>query len=131
MITIRLDSPISLVEQIAAGIRAAIATGSLSPGDPLPTVRQLAVDLGVNQNTVSRAYRDLESAGLVSTVRGRGTEVTSRSEGAQQPKSVARTAIAQRLHAVFADARLAGLSEQEVREVIDQQMQPFWSKEGN
>ena len=50
--------------QLDRGLRAAIASGRLSPGDQLPTVRQLAVDLRVNANTVARVYADLERAGI-------------------------------------------------------------------
>jgi GntR family transcriptional regulator len=52
-----------------------VATGVLKPGDQLPTVRQLATDLRVNFNTVARAYRLLDEAGVISTQQGRGTYV--------------------------------------------------------
>ena len=61
--------------QIVEQIRQRIARGELQPGDQLPTVRQLAADLRVNFNTVARAYRLLDEAGLISTQHGRGTYV--------------------------------------------------------
>jgi GntR family transcriptional regulator len=61
--------------QIVEQIRQMIARGELHPGDQLPTVRQLAADLRVNFNTVARAYRLLDEAGLISTQHGRGTYV--------------------------------------------------------
>jgi len=61
--------------QIVERLKHLIATEILKPGDQLPTVRQLADDLGVNFNTVARAYRILDQAGLVSTQQGRGTYV--------------------------------------------------------
>jgi GntR family transcriptional regulator len=54
-------------------IRQMVANGDLKPGDQLPTVRQLAIDLQVNWNTIARAYRLLDEAGLISTQQGRGT----------------------------------------------------------
>ncbi len=61
--------------QIVEQIRQQIARGELKTGDQLPTVRQLAADLRVNFNTVARAYRLLDEAGLISTQHGRGTYV--------------------------------------------------------
>jgi len=79
-IQILLDavSGVPFYRQIIDRVRAAIATGELTPGDRLPTVRQLAVDLSVNPNTVSRAYTELELTGLVETQMGSGTFVGSR-----------------------------------------------------
>ena len=59
--------------QLERGIRVAIATGRMRPGDQLPTVRQLAVDLRVNANTVARVYLALEREGVLMTRRGVGT----------------------------------------------------------
>jgi GntR family transcriptional regulator len=77
---IQLDvkSGVPFYRQIIDQVRAAIATEALAPGDRLPTVRQLAVDLSVNPNTVSRAYTELELTGLVETQMGSGTFVGSR-----------------------------------------------------
>ena len=61
--------------QIEQGLRAAIATGRLQTGDQLPTVRQHAVDLSVNANTVARVYAELERAGVLETRRGVGSFV--------------------------------------------------------
>lgn len=69
----RSGQPIYL--QIVEQIRQMVAHGELQPGDQLPTVRQLATDLRVNFNTVARAYRLLDEAGLISTQHGRGTYV--------------------------------------------------------
>ncbi len=61
--------------QLAERIRLLIREGVLKPGDPLPTVRSLAVDLGINANTVARVYRDLEASNLLRLERGKGTFV--------------------------------------------------------
>ncbi len=63
--------------QIIDLVKGGIATGRLEPGDQLPTVRQLAVDVSVNPNTVSRAYMELELTGLVTTQMGSGTFVST------------------------------------------------------
>ena len=74
-ITLDLKSGVPFYRQIIDQVRTAIATGRVDPGDRLPTVRQLAVDLSVNPNTVSRAYTELELTGLVETQMGSGTFV--------------------------------------------------------
>lgn len=70
--------PTPIYVQLDQGIRAAIATGRLAVGTQLPTVRQLAVDLRVNANTVARVYAELERAGVLETRRGVGTFVAAR-----------------------------------------------------
>ncbi|HPS79103.1 MAG TPA: GntR family transcriptional regulator [Thermoanaerobaculaceae bacterium] len=79
-ITIKLDlkSGVPFYRQIIDQVKSAIATGLVEPGDRLPTVRQLAVDLSINPNTVARAYTELELTGLVETQMGSGTFVGQR-----------------------------------------------------
>ena len=79
-IKVQLDvkSGVPFYRQVIDQVKAAIATESISPGDRLPTVRQLAVDLSINPNTVSRAYTELELTGLVETQMGSGTFVGNR-----------------------------------------------------
>ena len=76
-------SEVSAAAQIIEQVRQRIANGELQPGDQLPTVRQLASDLRVNFNTIARAYRMLDEAGLISTQRERGTYVLSADEESQ------------------------------------------------
>ena len=72
--------------QLDRALRAAIATGRLGVGDQLPTVRQLAVELSLNANTVARVYMELERAGILETRRGVGTFVTATPAKAHPPK---------------------------------------------
>src|SRR6185312_8418859 len=76
----RLDlrSGVPVYRQIIDQVRAGIAAGTLNTGDQLPTVRQLAVDLAINPNTVLRAYRELELGGLLETQQGTGTFITQK-----------------------------------------------------
>ncbi len=71
-----MASGIPAYRQIIDQILGGIASGALRPGDQLPTVRQLAVDLAINPNTVVRAYRELEIRGVLSTQQGIGTFIT-------------------------------------------------------
>ena len=72
-IDMRSDIPIYL--QIVEQIRQQVVNGGLKPGEQLPTVRALAADLRINFNTVSRSYRLLDEAGIISTQQGRGTYI--------------------------------------------------------
>jgi len=82
-LNIRLDfgSSTPIYAQIVDQVSAQLNTGELKPGDQLPTVRQLASELRVNFNTIARAYRLLDEAGLISTQRGRGTYLLDRETG--------------------------------------------------
>lgn len=73
-----LESGVPVYRQIMDQVRAGVAAGSLFPGDQLPTVRQLAVDLAINPNTVVRAYRELELGGLLETHQGTGTFIAQK-----------------------------------------------------
>jgi DNA-binding transcriptional regulator YhcF (GntR family) len=73
-----LHSGVPVYRQIIDQVRSGVASGSLSAGDQLPTVRQLAVDLAINPNTVLRAYRELELGGLLETHQGTGTFVANK-----------------------------------------------------
>jgi GntR family transcriptional regulator len=78
--------PTPLYAQLTRAIQFAIATGKLRIGDQLPTVRQMAVDLRINANTVARVYTELERTGIVETRRGVGTFVCARHFEAKQKR---------------------------------------------
>jgi len=72
-----LHSGVPAYRQVIDQVRGGIASGALAAGDQLPTVRQLAVDLEINPNTVVRAYRELELGGLLETHQGTGTFISA------------------------------------------------------
>src|SRR5713101_2895006 len=78
LVVLEPRDPTPIYAQLDRGLRAAIATGRLKPGDQLPTVRQLAVELKVNANTVARVYAELERSGVIETRRGVGSFVSAR-----------------------------------------------------
>jgi GntR family transcriptional regulator len=73
-----LRSGVPVYRQLIDQVRGGVASGSLTAGDQLATVRQLAVDLAINPNTVMRAYRELELGGLLETHQGTGTFISSK-----------------------------------------------------
>lgn len=113
LLTLNAKDPTPLYVQLERGVRAAIATGRLRPGDQLPTVRQLAVDLQINANTVARVYAALERNGVIETRRGVGSFVTATPTQAHPPReqSSRLRAFATR---ILADADAAGFTVDEV-----------------
>lgn len=129
---IRLDlkSGIPVYRQIMDQVTAGIAAGSLQPGTQLPTVRQLAVDLSVNPNTVIRAYRELEIRGMLDTQQGSGTFIS-----VQEIKTDAverQRALRQLVTEFVARAGAAGFTVEELaRELRDKYSSSFGNKEKN
>lgn len=107
---VRIDvaSPVPAYRQIANALRALLVAGTFPVGAPLPTVRQLAVDLGVHHNTVAEAYRLLADERWLDLRRRHGALVLDRSRPRPDPE--ARTSLLQRLRELTAEAHSAGLA---------------------
>jgi len=103
-------------EQIKSQVKYAIATGAQPPGEAIPSVRQLAVDILVNPNTVARAYRELEQEGIVERRRGVGLFVAPDAPKAcrKQRQSIVSAKIAQALR----EAVQAELSREQIERII-------------
>ncbi len=115
----RSGEPIYL--QIIHQVENKIAGGELQPGQQLPTVRQLATDLRVNFNTVARAYRSLDEAGLISTQHGRGTYVWDQPnpESAEKLRAEALSALA---HQFVSSAARLSCTPDEVLAAVEQEI---------
>ena len=113
-------SPTPLYEQIAARIRLAGASEELQPGDPLPSVRQLAAIVRVNPATVAQAYRDLEAEGFVSKRHGAGTfvkEVPMRGKN-EEMEEQARELVS----SLMSDAARRGISAGLLRQALSDEL---------
>ena len=106
-------SPTPIYAQLDRSIRAAIATGELEPGAQLPTVRQLAVDLAVNANTVARVYAQLERDGMLETRRGVGTFVRE-SPSPQAARAHRERELRELIRRFVGDAALLGFTLSEL-----------------
>jgi GntR family transcriptional regulator len=113
VVSIDPTDPTPIYAQLERGFRAAIAAGRLRPGDQLPTVRQLAVQLRVNANTVARVYAELERSGVIETRRGVGSFVRVGGVEARSPDERARRLRAFALR-VLADADANGFTNDDV-----------------
>jgi GntR family transcriptional regulator len=117
VLQINPKDPTPIYAQLERAIRLAIATGQLEVGDRLPTVRQLAVELRVNANTVAKVYGELERAGVLETRRGVGTFVAFQGNHLEGDRERKRhlTALGDRF---LAEARTLGFSAQEALESL-------------
>lgn len=113
-----LHSGVPIYVQVVDRVKHMVATGELKPGDQLPTVRQLALDLRVNLNTIARAYAMLDDTGVISTQQGRGTFVRERPD--ERALSRMRTEKLNTLidHAIV-EAFSLGYKPAEIRAAVD------------
>ncbi|MET0650017.1 MAG: GntR family transcriptional regulator [Pyrinomonadaceae bacterium] len=116
-INIDPSSGLPIYLQIAQQIKTAVAMGRLQPEDPLPSVRQLAVELAVNPNTVARAYLDLEIEGVIYKRQGAGTFVSG--QGVEMSKGERRRVLNELLEKALVEGVNLGLTERELREAFE------------
>ena len=116
-INIDPSSGLPIYLQIVQQIKTAVAMGRLQPEDPLPSVRQLAVGLAVNPNTVARAYLDLEIEGVIYKRQGAGTFVSS--QGVEMSKGERRRVLNELLEKALVEGVNLGLSERELRDAFE------------
>jgi len=119
---IQLDdaSPTPKYQQIVTQVRALVAAGALAPGVPLPSVRQLASDLGINVNTVLAAYHALEAEQIVLVRRGARFTIHPRLARPAQPRDGDLARIRFALERTRTDALLAGISPQHLRALANE-----------
>ena len=125
MLKIDLHSKEPIVEQVYREIRHEIASGRISSGESLPTVRQLAGDLGISLNTVARSYRLLELEGLVIPIRGRGTVVADK-ESTKSVTEMNEIRLKVELRNLLTSAKLAGWSKEKLDSVLKAEAKSLW-----
>ncbi len=119
-IRIETKSNVPAYEQIVSGIKYAIARGEYRPEDQLPSVRELALQLLVNPNTVAKAYRELEREGLTYSRKGAGVYVTD--GAANACRKARREEVAERVGQAMREAARSGLSPEEVRKIVEREL---------
>jgi len=119
-LTVNPASNVPVFEQIMDGLRYAIAAGAYAPGEQLPSVRRLAIDLLVNPNTVAKAYRELERAGLTYSRKGLGVFVSDAAPAAC--KRFRRLIVQERIAAALDEAARSGLEPEEIEAMAQEQL---------
>jgi GntR family transcriptional regulator len=116
---IRVDSSsaVPIYEQITDQIVFMVAAGDLVAGDPMLSVRELSVKLGINPNTVVRAYQELERMGVIEPIRGRGMFITS--DAAKTCRDRRKELIRDTVKATVREAVSAGLTPDDLHALID------------
>jgi GntR family transcriptional regulator len=107
--------------QLMNEIKYFVAAGIASPGELLPSVREMAVSLRINPNTVARAYRELEHEGVVVTMRGKGVFVSDGPRVFDKKRALAEMKSA--LDAILVKAYHRGLTPEQVRVLLDQRIE--------
>jgi len=117
IIQVDLAAELPAYEQIVDSLRALLVSGAFKPGSQLPTVRQMAMDLGLHHNTVAQAYRLLAQEGWLDLRRGRGAVVLQRSRPNPAPET--QPQFARRLSELVAKGLAAGLQPREIAEYME------------
>ncbi len=112
-----------LIQQIEKGVMGEI----LKPGDRLPTVREVALELTVNPNTVARAYRELEHGGIIESVQGRGTFIAGNVSPPREDEKEIH--LKQMLAELIDEVRQLGISPAKFKELLEEVISE-WEKEG-
>ena len=121
-ISIDIDDPVPQFEQLIEQIKAAITAGTLKAGDPLPSIRQLANDLELNNKTVAKAYKLLERDSVIETKGYRGTFVHPKAKA--NCKFNLQEWTLRKLGEVIGDLREAGVTDSEIRNAFSDSMNP-------
>jgi GntR family transcriptional regulator len=117
VLTVDPRSGVPIYLQIIEQIKRSVALGVLQSGEQLPTVKQLAIDLTVNPNTVARAYRELEREQVIETAPGRGSFV--RANGVTDSPKVAAEIGRDAFDVALREAKSVGLAREEIRELFE------------
>ncbi|QQE77405.1 GntR family transcriptional regulator [Alicyclobacillus sp. SO9] len=111
-------SPQPMYQQVVDGVKSAVAKGILQPGDKLPAVRELSMELTLNHNTVAKAYQELERAGVIEVWRGRGTFIAASKVPADVNER--KNELERELERILVEAHHLQMSEDEVEEMLRQ-----------
>lgn len=114
MFTLDFQSRLPIYDQLYRSVTQMAALGVLEKGGPLPSVRSLAQELGVNPNTVQKAYAMLERDGIICTVPGKGSFLSADGSALEKQKTLAAESLRKAVH----DAAGSGLTQEEISDVV-------------
>lgn len=120
LISVDPSNGLAIYDQIVRQIKFAIASEAVLPGELVPSVRELSKQVAVNPNTVARAYRELQTDGVLESVRGTGLIVTKAAP--KQCRSERVNLIRERLRMVLREAQLSQLEVDEIRQLAESEL---------
>ena len=122
MLTLNYRDSRPIYGQIKDGLRRMIISGALEPGEKLPSVRSMAVDLAINPNPIQRAYAELEAEGFIYSVPGKGSFAARGADAArrQEADPTRQAELIRRLRELVAELRYLGLSDQEIISLMNE-----------
>ena len=121
----RSSTPI--YQQVVDGVKELVARGILIPGERMPTVRELAVELSLNPNTIAKVYQRLEQEGIIETMRSRGTFVAGRMKVLNM--EAAEQQLASLVERVLVEAYHLGLNREDIKQLFEESLDN-WEKRG-
>lgn len=121
----RSSTPI--YQQVVDGVKELVARGILAPGERMPTVRELAVELSLNPNTIAKAYQRLEQEGIIETMGSRGTFVAGRMKVIDM--EAAEQQLAGLVEKVLVEAYHLGLNREDIKQLFEESLDN-WEKRG-
>ncbi len=117
---IQTSDSLAIYDQVVRQVKFAVASGAVRAGEFIPSVRELARELAINPNTVSRAYRQLQDEGVLETVRGTGLAVAK--GAAQACRKQRLELIGQRIREALREAKRSQLTDEELRRLVERQL---------
>ncbi len=128
VLTVDPRSGVPIYLQVIEQVKRSVAIGILGAGEQLPTVKQLAVDLTINANTVAKAYRELERDGVIETAPGRGSFV--KANGASETtKSAAKDVARDAIEGAIREAKSIGLQADDIRQLAEAAIDRWFREE--
>jgi GntR family transcriptional regulator len=112
--------PVAIYEQIVAQVIYGVASGALEPGLLIPSVRELAQNLGINPNTVARAFECLERDGILTARRGLGMEVAAGAPALCRARR--QELVRERIRAALREAASSALTPDQIRKIVDEEL---------
>ncbi|MDQ6766924.1 MAG: GntR family transcriptional regulator [Candidatus Eremiobacteraeota bacterium] len=128
--TVDAHTGVPIYLQLIEQVKRSVALGVLAPGERLPTVKQLAIDLTINPNTVARAYRELERDGVIETSVGRGSFVSQNGAGNSAVAAVTDVA-SSAVDAAVREAKSMGLKRGQVRDIFSTALERWYSPDSD
>lgn len=118
MISLEYSSHQPIYEQIIEQIKAAVLKGNLKPGDAIPSVRKMALELSITPTTVAKAYQELERQKVIETIRAKGTFIAANVQIKNDEEKV--SVIQKKMNSEILELKMMGYSKQDVMELVEE-----------